>query len=87
MDIVLTSGLDAWCVAPVGIHVLAHESHLPASTEDTVDDASVVFETAIYVIVVPFRSLFVEPGAEGLGKAMQDDYLTFVILEIRPFYV
>ena len=87
VDIVLASDLDAWLVAPVRIHVLAHEGHLPACIENAVDDAFVISEAAVHVIVGPFCSPFVEPGAECLGKTMQDDHLALVILEIGSFYV
>ena len=86
-DVVLACGLLAGGVAPVGVHVLSHEGHLPPGLQDVVNDALVVTEASVHVVVGPLRPLLVEPGTEGLGPAVHIDTLSLGIHQERSFHM
>ena len=86
-DVVLASRLRTGCVRPVGVHVLTHKGHLPAGIQDTVDDALVVLQATLHVVVGPFLALLVEPGTEGLGKTVKVVTHTLVVDQERTLHM
>ena len=50
-DVVLARCLDAWIIAPIGIHVLSHEGHLPTGGQYLVNLLLVIGQARLHVIV------------------------------------
>ena len=86
-DVTLACGLLAGCVTPIGIHVLTDEGHFPSGIHYAVDDALVVRQASVYVIVGPFCPPLVKPGTKCLCKTMQINTYTLSIHQKRSFHM
>ena len=86
-DVALAFRMHARLIAPVGIHVLAHEGHLPARGQDLVNLLLVVGQAGIHVIVRPLGTLLVKPGAVSLRETVQVHDVAIVVLEVATIHV
>ena len=53
--------------------MLTDEGHFPSGIHNTVNDTFVIRQTFVHIIISPFSTLLVKPGAKCLCKAMQID--------------
>ena len=86
-DVVLARSLDARFIAPIGIHVLAHEGHLPSSDQYLVNLLLVIGQARLHVIVRPLGTLLVKPGAVSLRETVQVHDVAIVVLEVATIHV